>query len=139
MYEDYTHTMAFLLASRNRIINALGTINVSPAEREQCLSLCITLFDTYTKKGSSIIHQLNNAMVNRDIATSIQCANILNKHNRQGARLSRLFETDISDYQTDPDKFYPNGAETPIAAPPIDETALKTISKFISRLKTFQI
>jgi hypothetical protein len=101
VYEDYVQTMAFLRASRNRIFNAIETSNVENGDT--CLSLCKTIYDTHVSNGLVLIKKLEQAIHARNLTLSTAMAQELHRHNRETARVSRLFEEDVSSYHADED------------------------------------
>ena len=99
VYEDYVQTMAFLRASRNRIFNAIETSNVENGDK--CLLLCKTIYDTHVGNGLVLVKKLEHAIHDRNLTVSTSMAQGLHRHNRETARVSRLFEEDVSSYHAD--------------------------------------
>jgi hypothetical protein len=122
VYEDYMHHMSFLRASRNRIMNALDTSNITPAEADIIRAACHTICTRHSQLGLHLVDNLQSACKQRHKRDMQDAMQKLHKYNRQTARLSRLFEEDVNDSHPDPDA-------------PIDENAPKVAyntKKFIS-------
>lgn len=126
VYEDYVQTMAFLRASRNRVFNAIETSNVENGDK--CTSLCKTIYDTHVANGLALVIKLEQAMQTRNLVLSTSLAQELHRHNRETARVSRLFEEDVSDYHADEDTINKNIKPS--------ENAVKT-ETFIDKLETY--
>ena len=133
VYEDYTQCMAFLRASRNRLFNTLETSKIRPEHVTRCTDICNRLYDQHTRLGVAIIGELNEAVGSKQVEEATKAANRLHKHNRQTARLSRLFEEDISDTHPDPDD------DPPPVPKPIDVSLPIECSKFLSKLTLMDV
>lgn len=131
VYEDYMQTMAFLRASRNRLHNAFETSNVPSEHARECLRLCDKLYDTHIRNGLRALESLHRSIEARDLGAGSRAARVLHRHNRQTARLSRLFEEDVSDYHPDPDATVDPAA----TAKPINPTTPLSIAKFLAKLQ----
>lgn len=130
VFEDYTQCMAFLRASRNRLFNTLETAKMIPDHAATCRKFCERLYDHHARIGIDVIDSLNNAIVQKDRALATTAANRLHKHNRQTARLSRLFEEDVSDDHPDPE------ADPPDTPKPIDVSTPIQCNKFMAKLRS---
>lgn len=130
--EDFNHCNAFLRASRNRVHNTLETAHVLKDQAEQCLALADTLYNAHVQFGDQLLAGLQRAVQAR-CATSIEAyMKALHKYNRQTAKLSRLFESDMSDYQPEPPEYeYEEDKPPPRLADPDRRV---TISKFMRKL-----
>ncbi len=126
VYEDYMQTMAFLRASRNRVFNAIETSIIDNGEK--CITLCKTIYDQHVANGLAIVKKLDQAMQSRNLKQSAALAQDLHRHNRETARISRLFEEDVSDYHAEEDKINKNVEPS--------KTVVQT-ETFIGKLETY--
>lgn len=130
VYQDYVQTMSFLRASRNRITNSIATTTIDPKAAQKCLKLCHRMYDMHVMLGVGIVKALQTAMETKHVPRATDAANQLHRHNRQTAKLSRLFEEDVSDYHVDPDADYNPDAP----AKPVDASKPIECSKFLSKM-----
>ena len=130
VYTDYMQTMAFLRASRNRVINTIETANIDVMHGRECVRLCESLYNMHVGHGMNAVELLGNTFNTQDVEATTQAANRLHRHNRQTAKLSKLFEEDISDYHPDP----PPDDDTVVTAKPVDPTKPLTVEKFLGLL-----
>jgi hypothetical protein len=130
VYEDYTQTMAFLRAGRNRIINTIETSNIAEDTGAMCVGLCNALYTFHVEHGLETLRQLHGAIRSRLVGETTKAANNLHRHNRQTARLSRLFESDVADYHPDPDADY----DSTVPAKPANPAQPVTAKKFLAKL-----
>ena len=130
-YLDYLQTMSFLRASRNRIINSIETTKLKPESAQECKQLCKKMYDTHVVLGMSVVKALHTAMQDKNVPRATDAANQLHRHNRQTARLSKLFEEDVSDYHVDPDADYDENAP----AKPVNTGEPIVCTKFLTKLQ----
>jgi hypothetical protein len=103
VYEDYVHSMMFLHASRNRMLNAAETSRVSPEDARYLTDSCTRLYKAHTQLGCDRLEQVQLAIRNRQATELQEAMRALHRHNRQTMRLSKVFEEDIADSHPDPD------------------------------------
>jgi hypothetical protein len=103
VYEDYVHSMMFLHASRNRMINATETSRISPEDARYLSENCTKLYKNHTQRGCERLDQLQLAIRNRQEKDLQEAMQALHRHNRQTMRLSKVFEDDLVDNHPDPD------------------------------------
>jgi hypothetical protein len=130
VYQDYVQTMAFLRASRNRITNSIQTTTMQPQHARECKRLCDQMYDAHVLLGFDVVQKLRTAMNMKHVPRATDAANQLHRHNRQTARLSRLFEEDVSDYHVDPDADYDENAP----AKPVDASKPIGCGKFMAKM-----
>lgn len=103
VYEDYVHSMMFLHASRNRLLNATETSRISPDDGRFIAEACTRLFKSQTQRGCERLEKLQTAICNRQEKELQEAMRALHRHNRQTMRLSKVFEDDVVDNHPDPD------------------------------------
>ena len=131
-YDDYMQTLAFLRASRNRILNSVETTNLDHAKAAECTRLCNSLHDDHMTHGLRVLKQLHDAISARQGTAEIaKASSQLHRYNRQSARLARLFEGDLSTEHPDPEK-YDDETKIPERLQP---TALVNVDKFLGKLR----
>lgn len=113
VYEDYLQTMAFLHASKNRIINAVETSRLSAENGKAITDLCLQIYRQHTQLGLTRVSELEAAVRQRQESAIHQAMKALHKHNRQTMRISKVFEDDVSDSHPDPDAEETVGPKTP--------------------------
>ena len=126
VYQDYVQTMSFLRASRNRVVNSISTSTMRPADAEACRRLSGKMYDMHVLLGLQVVKKLQAAMQSKHVPRATE----LHRHNRQTARLSRLFEEDVSDYHVDPDADY----NPDVPAKPVDAAKPIECQKFLTKL-----
>ena len=113
VYEDYLQTMAFLHASKNRIVNAVETSRLAPESGKNITELCLNIYKQHTQRGMDRLRELDSAVRRRQEDALSQAMKALHKHNRQTMRISKVFEEDLSDTHPDPDADVVEGPKTP--------------------------
>jgi hypothetical protein len=112
VYEDYMQSMAFLHASKNRLLNAVETSRLSKPDGQFITETCQSIYRTHTQRGCERVNELASAVQSKTIQNLEQAMRIIHRHNRQTMRISKVFEEDVCDVHPDPDA-------------PIDENAPK--------------
>lgn len=133
VYIDYVQTMCFLRASRNRVLNLIETSNIDVAPGDECITMCHAIYETHIRHGAYVVDALAQAIPSRNYNHIQQAMITLHKHNRQTAKLSKLFEEDISDYH--PESLCDDEPDPP--PKPINISIKLTITKFLTQLKNW--
>lgn len=103
VYEDYLQSMAFLHASKNRLLNAIETSRVSPSDGKFITETCLQIYTTHTQRGCETINLLLASIKSRSADSIQKSMTAIHKHNRQTMRISKVFEDDVCDEHPDPD------------------------------------
>ena len=132
VYNDYIQTLSFLRASRNRVCNTVETAKLAQAQAQQCLQLIEQLYDSQIQAGVARLAALHEVLsVQRDAKAAAKAAALLHEHNRETARLSRVFEADVANEHPEPDEDY--DPDKPPKA--VDPTVPIDCSKFLDKLQ----
>ena len=113
VYEDYRETVQQLRASYNRVMNGLESSAIPQQLSERCTKECDFLHKFHMEQNEKIVAMLRAACDARDGARIKAALQVMNRHSRSLARLSRLLQTDIADYHPDFDD--PNLVLRPVA------------------------
>jgi phosphoribosylformylglycinamidine (FGAM) synthase PurS component len=123
VYEDYLQSMAFLHASRNRLVNAVETSRLTAQDGQFIIDSCQQIYKAHTQRGCEKVDSLKLAVQQRQAQVIESSMKALHKHNRQTMRISKVFEDDVSDVHPDPDA-------------PIDENAPKVPANLVIPLSS---
>jgi hypothetical protein len=134
VYHDYTQTMPILRAARNRVLNAFDAVAHDELRGRECIRLCGALHAKHLDTGLTRLERLHKAMSSKNACEATSSSNALHRHNRQSAKLSRLFESDITDYHPDPDDFYVGDSDEPITPSTVDAKKPISVEKLLAKL-----
>ena len=132
VYEDYIHHMSFLRASRNRVLNAMDTSNITEPEKDIIAKACLKICSMHSRVGLALVAELTKACTERKKPEIQKTMQRLHKFNRQTARLSRLFEEDVSDSHPDPDAPIDDTKPKPV----YDASKCISVNIFLNKLNT---
>lgn len=118
VYEDYLQSMAFLHASKNRLLNAVETSRLSKPDGQYITDTCQSIYRIHTQRGCDRVDALASAVASKNLQTIEQAMQAVHRHNRQTMRISKVFEEDVCDVHPDPDA-------------PIDDNAPKVPANLI--------
>lgn len=127
VYEDHCSTVRQLRAAYNRIMNGLEGSTVHRDKGEQCAKLCDHLYAFHMTTTERIVAGLRAACEARDPGSMNKALQVLNRHSRSLARLTRLFQADIADY-------HPNFDDPNLVLRPVKEQTPIDVHVFLDKL-----
>lgn len=139
-YDQYHRTMPMLRAARNRVRNTFLTTHYDKVVGTRCLEIAEQLHDQHVARGVKVLHAANAALESGDAQKATQALNALHRHNRLTTRLTRLFESDVSDELPVIEDAYKmvNGVEVRVPGESVRVPVKIRMTKFMSRLQEAQ-
>lgn len=137
VYDQFHRTMPMLRAARNRIRNTFITTHYDKVVGTRCLEIAEQLHDEHVQRGVKVLHAANMGLESGDAQKATQGMNALHRYNRLTARLTRLFESDVSDELPIIEDAYKkvNGVEVRVPGESVRVPVKIRMTKFMSRLQ----
>lgn len=130
---DFNHSNDFLRAARNRVHNALETSKTIKKQADECLELIDKLYNEQVAVSYKLLEGFEQAVKARAEKSISEYLRALNRYNRQTVKLSRVMESDMSDYQPEPPEYEYEEDKPPTR--PADPDRTITVTKFLKGLQ----
>ena len=130
---DFYQSNQLLRAAHNCVHNALETCHIATKDAVQCLALVDQLYNRHVELGGTLYQWYCQAVASRNPDSIRDYMKTLHRYNRQTVRLTRLFQTNISDYQPEIPEY--EFEEDKPAVRPANPERVVQITKFLARLK----